>query len=877
VWEYKAEISSRTGDNTVEYRDERLWQDSSTEYNNNLMAQDFEIGNAIAARFDISVYPRFDIEKMDEVRFFRRLDGREWVQSGVFYVFDWQADTNKNSMRLECYDWLRWSDTKFLVDGYDPVYPMTMRAAVESLGIPIDPRTDFENYMLTYQNDRTIREVLQDIASAHGGNFTITAKGELRLVPAYEQAIAYDIGRAADDYTQQKPSTVTGLVFRWNDGTEFWGEGSEQTGAVIDLHNDTATQMVADDAFRKLGGTYYTPYQAPKAVITPAFELGDGVRIAGNYHVINACRVFYSGGNIRTSLSSPFSPQSQATAQSRQRGGGEAAPFPEISYDYNETHLEIAERETTIASIDVEVSRSGSAHGGLQLTFWADDDSEAFIRVYDNEAQQLYSPIRKQFQRGYNQVGIPNTYKLLRSGRHFFEATMQSRLPLNIATRAVDYFVNLVSHDIPPIGYDIYDVTISQPVDALEPIYVYAIAKHEDGYPIVIRARYVYGRSYSGADFTTVWAFPHIPTFDGAAIEFSGIYKIIGKWLALETQEKPWIFWIEDATLYAQRGDDEYTRTWISDEVLSVSACQGWNSRQVEANDMGLVVAYVKYNGIIAYKTRKGIVTASEIWNAEEYLEYVDENNNTVQVTGSTVQVNRLNDWRLVFFVDGTAYITGRNYIGDTATENVGLDIGVAGEIGRFFTLTVSPAGWDTSYTADFDDGLDYVDFNFNNRPILRAHASRCFTVSGGVTITGSHVDGNTLRLIFGEKPAKGSTITFTPLQDRVVLELESGTLAALAAPMSVLFTVPVHHDQPAETVELNIGANSFSLDVLPLRDLDGYANETAELHIGINSFNLQVTPLGYLDGYAPDETVEVEIGITNFTLNVTFTGVIPI
>lgn len=141
----------------------------------------------------------------------------------------------------------------------------------------------------------------------------------------------------------------------------------------------------------------------------------------------------------------------------------------------------------------------------------------------------------------------------------------------------------------------------------------------------------------------------------------------------LITEAAPWLGVITTShKLYVKRvaieGPNLDTAELLAENVDCVSLCRGWRSDFWEV-DAGVLCAYVKTDGTVAYRCRR-IVDGVGVWDAEEIL-----------TTGATsVQAVRLNDYRMGIHVEpeDKLYISERYYIGGTAkTEFVFTDIDV--------------------------------------------------------------------------------------------------------------------------------------------------------------------------------------------------------
>ena len=115
------------------------------------------------------------------------LVNNQWEQLGVFYL-DERSIKPTGIMTVVAYDSMLKAD-KVWVPDQSLEFPMPMDDAVdiiaELMGITVDPRTNVSHaYTIDYPaNDYTLRDVLNFIAVANGGNWTITRNDQLLLVP----------------------------------------------------------------------------------------------------------------------------------------------------------------------------------------------------------------------------------------------------------------------------------------------------------------------------------------------------------------------------------------------------------------------------------------------------------------------------------------------------------------------------------------------------------------------------------------------------------------------------------------------------------------------------------------------------------------------
>lgn len=177
--EYKFEI------NGVEY-----WEDRQISQNVvRELYNEFGIGNATTARLSLSVLADNIPRGATIKRYVRLVNGEEtseWLPSGVFFIN--RRSEEDGVWNLEAFDVMRKAE-RVWEPRQNIRFPMTMPDAVNEfirlMACELDPRTVLNKaYTIDYPaNDYTIRQQLQFIAAAHGGNWIVTGEGKLLLVP----------------------------------------------------------------------------------------------------------------------------------------------------------------------------------------------------------------------------------------------------------------------------------------------------------------------------------------------------------------------------------------------------------------------------------------------------------------------------------------------------------------------------------------------------------------------------------------------------------------------------------------------------------------------------------------------------------------------
>ena len=149
-------------------------------------------GNACSAQLEISFWPLGTVPRMAEIiPQARNSADEEWVTLGTFYT-DERSTSVGGKMSIIAYDSMLKSEVVWTPEN-EQDFPMSMSDAVTKIAqlmkIGIDARTEIESgdyYKIDYPaNDYTLRDVLRFIASAHMGNWIITANNELLLVPLF--------------------------------------------------------------------------------------------------------------------------------------------------------------------------------------------------------------------------------------------------------------------------------------------------------------------------------------------------------------------------------------------------------------------------------------------------------------------------------------------------------------------------------------------------------------------------------------------------------------------------------------------------------------------------------------------------------------------
>lgn len=169
-----------------------VWYGAEAEVSHSVereLFDEFSFGNASAAKLTLTVLAENIPRGATVKRFVRLRNGErvsEWLAQGVFFIN--RRSEEDGTWTIEAFDVMRkaeavWEPRQSLA------FPLSMRAATEEfarlMGCGLDPRTEINgSYTIDYPaNDYTLRQELQFIAAAHGGNWIVTNEGKLLLTP----------------------------------------------------------------------------------------------------------------------------------------------------------------------------------------------------------------------------------------------------------------------------------------------------------------------------------------------------------------------------------------------------------------------------------------------------------------------------------------------------------------------------------------------------------------------------------------------------------------------------------------------------------------------------------------------------------------------
>lgn len=284
------------------------------------------IGGCVAKELNMTVMPKGDIPRMAEICLYVRplADGieTEWLPKGVYYIDTRDSDEVTGLMTISAYDAMLKGEVSYWVEGDQDEWPKPATDVVaeiaELMGVSVDARNPVQNIPVEFPNDLTMREVLGYIAAAHGGNWTITDSGALRLVSLvgdigsisylideYGNALSIgdtrlvvarngviDVGKNAYSLNVSAPlDGITGVKLWYDDDRAFFS--GNESGRVLEADCLWATQDVADYVLSVVAGYSHQPFSASGALLDPTAELGDGVSVGGVVSIICEMNTIY--------------------------------------------------------------------------------------------------------------------------------------------------------------------------------------------------------------------------------------------------------------------------------------------------------------------------------------------------------------------------------------------------------------------------------------------------------------------------------------------------------------------------------------------------------------------------------------------------------
>lgn len=284
------------------------------------------IGQAAAAELSLSFVPLGPVPKAANIQLSARLtDGSvstAWVPQGTYYIDHRDRDMELDVLSVTAFDRMIFAEEQYFSSGtITGTWPRSAPSVVSDictrLGISLDSRSQIDSaLMVTAPVNLTMRDVLRNIAAAHGGNFIITAENKLRLLPLedlpdltllgdefgnyvgdeFGNRILIIEGEFADmpceDARSMGDRVEIGRVVLTLDDEHGYAAGPE-AGYTLTAECLYADQAAAARALARVQGVRYDPAEVTGAVFNPLLELGDALYSGGTLFRVYRMEVDY--------------------------------------------------------------------------------------------------------------------------------------------------------------------------------------------------------------------------------------------------------------------------------------------------------------------------------------------------------------------------------------------------------------------------------------------------------------------------------------------------------------------------------------------------------------------------------------------------------
>ena len=344
----------------------------SCEIERDLLENTVEVGNATAAVLTLEINQKGTIAKRAKVVVQYRLvldDAKtDYIPQGTYWINTREA--SGRYLKLTCYDAMLMGQQNYLSDTTADDWPKQESDCVaeiaQRIGVELDSRSSIgtgDNHTVSMPVGRTMRDVLQQIGAANGGNWCITPAGKLYLVPLAGTGDSLpEVSGAPDCGAAQ---SITGVRVVRNSADTPLLSGDE-TGTVLEVENENGTQDLADELAQKLKGLNYAPYTCDQRHIDPVAEAGDKITIGGTAYVAYNIKMTL-GPSHYADLEAPAEageleeeyPYLSETKRTQKELKTVTKSVSEIRKDQEKIETEVSETKKTVAETqeDIEAAR----------------------------------------------------------------------------------------------------------------------------------------------------------------------------------------------------------------------------------------------------------------------------------------------------------------------------------------------------------------------------------------------------------------------------------------------------------------------------------------------------------------------------------------
>ena len=344
----------------------------SCEVERNLLENTVEVGNATAAVLTLEINQKGTIAKRAKVVVQYRLvldDAKtDYIPQGTYWINT--REPSGRYLKLTCYDAMLMGQQNYLSDTTADDWPKQesdcAAEIAQRIGVELDSRSSIgtgDNHTVSMPVGRTMRDVLQQIGAANGGNWCITPAGKLYLVPLAGTGDSLPEVSGAPDCGAAQSVTGVRVVRNSTDTPLLSGD---ETGTVLEVENENGTQDLADELAQKLKGLNYAPYTCDQRHIDPAAEPGDKITIGGTAYVAYNIKMTL-GPSHYADLEAPAEageleeeyPYLSETKRTQKELETVTKSVSEIRKDQEKIETEVSETKKTVAETqeDIEAAR----------------------------------------------------------------------------------------------------------------------------------------------------------------------------------------------------------------------------------------------------------------------------------------------------------------------------------------------------------------------------------------------------------------------------------------------------------------------------------------------------------------------------------------
>ena len=344
----------------------------SCEVERNLLENTVEVGNATAAVLTLEINQKGTIAKRAKVVVQYRLvldDAKtDYIPQGTYWINT--REPSGRYLKLTCYDAMLMGQQNYLSDTTADDWPKQesdcAAEIAQRIGVELDSRSSIgtgDNHMVSMPVGRTMRDVLQQIGAANGGNWCITPAGKLYLVPLAGTGDSLPEVSGAPDCGAAQSVTGVRVVRNSTDTPLLSGD---ETGTVLEVENENGTQDLADELAQKLKGLNYAPYTCDQRHINPVAEAGDKITIGGTAYVAYNIKMTL-GPSHYADLEAPAEageleeeyPYLSETKRTQKELKTVTKSVSEIRKDQEKIETEVSETKKTVAETqeDIEAAR----------------------------------------------------------------------------------------------------------------------------------------------------------------------------------------------------------------------------------------------------------------------------------------------------------------------------------------------------------------------------------------------------------------------------------------------------------------------------------------------------------------------------------------